>query len=239
MFICGTSAAAFSDEELKQLFRDNYVIIDGGGVLELKKRGLLNLINAEGAERIPWENGCCRYEECADGETEIYGVRRLRAGCGSYTGDFVNIEYSGSVDVKTQARNQYMEVKGPALTCGNGFFVVPYCINKRLYGLFCELRRYFILKAVRDNTPIYACCDTDGISPYLYRREQDYVLVLVNGNVQGYTEIPLEVKGICFDKIYRLNRKGEAEPVDYIKNGSSVVLKQEIEYLSATALIFI
>ena len=64
------------------------------------------------------------------------------------------------------------------------------------------------------------------------------MLVLVNGNVQSYTEIPLEVKGICFDKIYRLNRKGEAEPVDYIKNGSSVVLKQEIEYLSATALIF-
>lgn len=238
VFICGTSAAAFSNEELKQLFRDNYVIIDGGGVLELKKRGLLSLINAEGAERIPWENGCCRYEKCADGETEIYGVRRLRAGCGSYTGDFVNIEYSGSVDVKTRARNQYMEVKCPALTCGNGFFVVPYCINKRLYGLFCELRRYFILKAIRDNTPVYACCDIDGISPYLYRREQDYVLVLVNGNVQSYTEIPLEVKGICFDKIYRLNRKGEAEPVDYIKNGSSVVLKQEIEYLSATALIF-
>lgn len=90
------------------------------------------------------------YEECKDESLTVCGVRRLRATCRASAGDFVEVDYEGDICVQTEVYNQHMQRLAPAFVQGKGFAVNPYCLTDKLYAHFCDLRRYFVLKAVSE-----------------------------------------------------------------------------------------
>ena len=238
VFLSGPSADYFSDEELKTLFIDNYVLLEGGAVLALQKRGLLDLIDAVSARSIEPNTGYQSYEECADETLDIQGVRKLRASCRAMAGNFVEIHYKESARGMTEVKKHNMQKLSVGFAEGKNFAVLPYCIDKKLNALFCDLRKYFIEKAVKEHAPYYAISDIEGISPYLYRREKGSVLILSNGNADNYNEITLTVKGIEFTKINRIEKDGTKAQVKYDRNATQLTLKTPVEYFSATVLIF-
>lgn len=237
IFLTGSSADCFTDEQLCNLFTNNFVMLDGTGVLALQKRNLLSMIHAKTARKVEPYSGYQAYEECADDKLEICGVRKLRASCRQNAGAFVEVEYDNTVQAQTHVYNQNRKRLAPAFVSGTGFAVTPYCLTQQLGMQFCDLRRYFVTETIAAHTQRYAFCDIPGVSPYLYEQEDRSVLILLNGNVDTYPEIPLRLGGVSFTKVSVLNKQGDVVSVPFKLQGDFVVVKMELEYLSSTILI--
>jgi len=237
VFLCGSNIDCFTDGQLERLFEDNYVIIEGAGVLALKKRGLLRLIRARSVRTVPEDVGYHSYEEAADSSLRIDGVRRLRGSARSGVGTFTEIEYEDGVTVETVVRNQYMQTLAPAVVSGERFTVWPYLLNEKRPKQFCDTRRYFFLRTAARNTASYAICDLAGVSPYLFDGASGKVLVLINGNFDSFDEIPLHLGGLPPKKISVLRRDGSIAPVDFHADGSSILIREPFEYLASKVFI--
>lgn len=237
LFLTGSSVDYFTDEQLRALFAENFVMLDGSGVLALQKRELLSLIHAKTARKVEPESGYQTYEECADENLEICGVRNLRASCRKSAGDFVKVDYDNTVKVHTHVYNHFRERLAPAFVSGRGFSVTPYCLTEQLRIQFCDLRRYFVTETLVAHASRYALCDIPGVSPYLYQQPDASVLILLNGNADTYPEIPLRLGGVSFNKISVLDKKGEVLMIPFETQGDFVVVKMELEYLASTVLI--
>ncbi len=236
VFMSGSSMDYFTDEQLKKVFLQNYVIVDGSGALRLKERGLLSLICAKDARYVPAGSGYQEYEEIVDSERTVCGVKRLRASCRSMKGGFVEVEYGGQVCVETKIYNRHMQPLAAGFVRGKGFAVTPFQITEKMNAYFCDLRRAFVCETVGANTKEYVVCDKTGVSPYLYKREKGYALVLINGNVDGYNEIAFET-GVDFCRISAVQKDGAVSPVQYERNGNFVTVKTPMEYLSSVTLL--
>ena len=237
VFMGASSIATFTDEELCDLFAHNFVLLDGGGVLALQERGLLSLIGARRAENKGRDTGYHTYEECADKDLRIDGVRGLRASCRTTAGDFVEIDYEGEVSVKTEVYGYRMDRLAPAIVTGRGFAVMPYIINEHLLAQYVTLRRHFLLETVAAQQAPVAISLEEGVSPYLYLDKDKQVLILTNGNVDSFGEITLRLPHVSFAEIWRVGRDGKHAPVSFAREGDCVTLQTEIEYLSSTVLI--
>ncbi|MBQ8351962.1 MAG: hypothetical protein IJY20_07990 [Clostridia bacterium] len=231
------SIATFTDEELSDLFAENFVLLDGSGVLALQERSLLSLIYARSAANKGRDNGYHTYEECADKTLSIDGVRGLRASCRTAAGDFVEVDYIGGVSVKTEVYGYRMDRLAPAIVMGQGFAVIPYILNDNLLSQYCTLRRHFLLEAVTSYKAPVAVSYEEGVSPYLYLDGIRQTLILTNGNVDSFDEIRMCLPNVFFTEVYRLGRDGKKTPVRFRRLGHDVWLQTEIEYLSSTVLI--
>jgi hypothetical protein len=237
VFLSAWTIATYTDEELKALFADNFVLLEGGAVLALQERGLLALIHARRAQNKGRDNGYHTYEECADKNLYIDGVRGLRASCRTAAGDFVEVEYADDVDVKTEVYGYRMERLAPAIVTGERFAVIPYIINDTLLSQYCTLRRYFLLETVAAQQAPVAISLEEGVSPYLYLDGNKKTLLLTNGNVDTFEEIKLRLPRVDFTRIERLGRDGKCYPVSFTREGDCVTVQTEIEYLSSTVLL--
>lgn len=238
VFICSSTVDIMTDDEVKNLFENNFVIVDGGAVSVLASRNLLYLIKARSYEFKNEDQGYHSYEESADDSLRIDGVRRLRGSARLGVGPFAKIEYDGEVTVHTVVKNQYMETLAPAVTSGENFVVWPYSLASKRPKQFCDLRRYHFLKLAAEHTENYAICDVFGISPYLFKEEDKNVVILVNCNLDDYESVPLHLGGVAFEKVYEIGRDGEWIPLDFAKNGNAVEVFTPFEEMSSKTLIF-
>lgn len=237
VFMTESSADAFADEELRALFANNRVLLDGGCALALKKRGLLSLIGATNAENRGRDNGYHTYEECRDRDLCIDGVRGLRMSCRTAAGNFVEITYEKPVDVKTDVYGYRMDRLAPAMVYGENFAVIPYIFDDYLLTQFCTLRRHFLHEwVVAQNVPV-AICSEEGVSPYLYLDGDRRTLMLTNGNVDTFGEVAVRFQNVPFERAHRLTRDGKTVPVDFTREGDTVTFRTELEYLSTAVFI--
>ncbi len=231
VFLCGSVVDYLTDEEVRDIFKNDYVLVDGSGALALFKRNLLSLIGAERATLRVAETGYQSYEECTDG-TVIDGIKNLRASCRLAAGDFVEIEYTSPVTVHTKVFDHTAKALAPAIVEREGIFVLPYCLeDNKLWTQFCDLRKHFVIEWLKKKSFKGVICSIDGVSSYYYDGERKH-LILVNGNVDTYEKVgvhlPAEVK-----KIFRLRKDGSWREVDYERKGAEYSLSTELEYLSS------
>ena len=236
IFLCGSSIDYFNDDQIKSIFKDNFVMLEGTGVIKLKERNLLNLIGATDAVVRIAETGFQTYEECRSDDLIIEGVRKLRASARKGAGNFVEVVYSDNVDVKTDVFNERLEKLAPAYVDGKGFSVLPFCMDTKLLTLFCDLRRYFVSESLINNTKNLVVMDNTGINPYLFNSDDKKILMLVNSNVDNFDNISFRV---TFDikKISKIAKDGTIKSLDFNKDGNQVTVRDEFEYLSSTVLI--
>lgn len=237
VFLCGNSVSYFSDDELKKLFADNFVIIEGSGVLALKNRGLEYLICVKDTETVAEDTGYFSYEEAADKALVIDGISGLRASCRKGTGEFLKITYDKDVDIQTYVCNENMERLAPAVVTGNGFMVWPYILVDKHTKQFMDLRRYFMLKTVAEHTEDYIICDIFGVSPYYYKDNGKRVIMLLNGNMDDYDEIPLHVGNLIVKGIKLINKEGKEEEVSFEKENGRLTVKTPLEGMTSVVLV--
>jgi len=237
VFMTGSSMDYFDDDQLRNVFKDNFVIVDGTGALKLKDRGMLSLIGAKDAIIKPAESGYQTYEECTDKDLYIDGVRGLRASSRSAAGDFVKVDYIDPVSVKTDVYNEYMEKLAPAFTVGDNFAVLPYCILKKQLTLFSDLRRFYLEETIANATKDFVIMDDMGINPYLFNRENDKVLMLVNSNLDDFSEINFTVGDTNITKIKQVDKSGKIKPVKFEIDSNRVSVKTPLPHYTSTVLI--
>ncbi len=93
------------------------------------------------------------------------------------------------------------------------------------------------MKAVAGQSGAYAIGAMVGVSTYLYRRQADTVLMLVNANVDVLENPTLQIGGIAFTKIKRLCRDGSFSDCRFVQDGDEIVLNDTLDYLSSSVYV--
>ena len=238
VFLTGSNADFFTDGELCALFADNFVIGDATLARALEKRGLLSLIGATGISELSYENGEYSYEECVDDQTVICGVRKLRASARARClPPCTSIHYTNDVTVLTTLHNYTMQVVAAGMARGKNFLVLPFAVDKNEYAMYDDLRRHFVMEAVAEQGGAYVIGNAIGVSTYLYEREGDRVLMLVNGNVDIMEQPTLRVGNVPFTTLEKLGRDGTFAPCAFTREGDAITLDDTIDYLSSAVYL--
>lgn len=203
----GQSVRNFSVSQLRALFADNFVYLDGGAVLELFRLGLADLIGAESAERMPADRNLQSFEQVSDGRT-IDGIRGMRASSQYRAGDYVCIAYGGRAEIRTEVCRNTCERVGNGIAVGRNFVVNPYVINDFKFEQFNEMR-------VHSLKEIFAAAGTDtrlvysqfqAISPFLFEDGARFVVMLTNATLNDFADIRMQLTGIDFRSVAVLDR---------------------------------
>lgn len=235
----GDNMDNFTDDELKAVFADNFVWLDGSAVLRLSDRGLLHLISAkEGVKTFRHHNNAHVYEQLETGE-KLLGIEKFRSAVGS---DFVKIEYTEPVEVITRVYDNYLQVFGDCFVRGKNFAVLPFVIDKRAdfwwSYLFAEIRRFSLTSTLLSLENPVIVSEMSGVAPYLYETGKDWVLILVNNTLENFPKIKLSVKGVSFKKIFEVTKNGKRRKVSFTRCGDDVILKAPLGYMETATFIF-
>ena len=233
VFLFGDAVYIFTDEELKQLFANNNVVVDGGAVLLLKERNLLSLIGAKDARLYPAETGYQAYEQIA-GEEEIYGIKGFRASCRLAAGDFVKIDYNKETENKilSHVYNAAQTIEWNAFVQGKNFLINPFVVDKKLYTQFSELRRHFLSNFVEDKAKVLLNTRTECVNPYVYLNEKEAVVMIVNSTLENYDKTEFFIKGVDFNKIISVDKDGVLRETAFECDGGKVRVERPLPYMS-------
>ena len=235
VFLFGDGVYIFTDEELRALFKDNAIVVDGGAALLLKERGLLSLIGATDAVLYRAESGYQIYEQVV-GDKEIYGVKGFRASCRALAGDFVKIDYDKPVEKLSTVHNATGTLAWNSFVKGKNFLVNPFVVDKKLYTQFSELRRVFISDFAETQAKILLNSRFEGINSYLYHGEKETVVMLVNGTLENFDKTDFFIKGVVFDKIVSVDKDGQQREVAFQRLDDTVCVERTIPYMSTVTL---
>ena len=196
--ISGQYFSSCTDAQITSLLNEHCAILDGEAVLELKKRGLLNLIGAEDASVIKSDTGVAAYEEVANGRTYA-GLCRARLTLQNATGNLVAISYKDdtALEIMTQAYSPEGTAVAPAMVLiGGRTLIMPYAAYPGDWGTHrmtvrCELVQD-ALERMNGTTPTYVK-DAPYLQVYQYDTPNGKVISLVNTAGDDYDEITLHL----------------------------------------------
>ena len=231
VFLFGDAVYIFTDEELRDLFENNCVIVDGGAALLLKERGLLSLIGAADATLYRSESGYQIYEQIA-GDEEILGIKGFRASCRSAAGDFVKIDYVQNVKILSRVYKADGTIKWNSFARGENFLVNPFVINKMLLAQFSDLRRHFVAGFAEEKTKVLLSSRFEGVNPYLYNGKRETVVMFVNGTLENIVKTEFFIKGVDFDTIISVDKDGKEREAEYERTGDKVCVERPLPYMS-------
>jgi hypothetical protein len=232
----GGAADNFSSGELEKLFRDNFVLLDGGAALKLFKRGLGRLANITDARRLAPDTGRQSYEQAAEGEV-INGLRDYRASAQAKCGDYADLRYGGGVKLYSALYDHNRGYVGAGIAEGGNFAVFPYVCDALLYEQYNDLRRLLIYKILGARGGATVFTGRGGVSPYLYEDAEKYVLILVNSTVNSFGKIAFTAKNIAFKSAFRIGADGAVLPASLSADNGTFVIKEKFDYLSTQTLI--
>lgn len=225
----------FTDEQLKALFADNTVMVDGGAVLLLQERGLLSLIGATDAKLYQAQSGYQSFEEMA-GDEEIFGVKKFRASCRVAAGPFVKIEYGDAVTPLSYVYDAKRSFQWNGFVQKENVLINPFVVDRKLYTQFTELRRHFVSRFLEEKTAVLANTRYEGVHPYVYTGENETVVMLINATLEQFEKTAFFVKGVAFNNVLSVDKDGVTRPVSFAYDGDMLVVDRPLDYMSSVTL---
>ncbi len=238
IFLTGSNADYFTDDELRALFADNFIFGDASLAQRLAKRGLLSLIRATAVESMNGDDGEYTYEECRDENTVICGVRKLRASA-RVRGltPCLRVTYEEGVEILSDLYSYMMNPVSAGMAKGENFLMLPFIVDRSDYIMYDDLRRYFITESVAGQGNAYVIADKIGVSTYLYARESNRVLMVTNGNVDTFDKTVLRIGNVPFTSVKKLGRDGKLVDCPFTREGDVLTLDDTLEYMSTNVYV--
>ena len=225
----------FSDAQLRALFRDNRVILEGGAAKVLIDRGLGDLISARTYTEYKRETGIYSFEEIA-GDKVINGVHGYRADA-DRVGDYVSVAYENGT-VRSYVCNPVGERVGTGIFDGGNFLVLPYRMNAIRDEHYNDLRTTLLKDWLRGGQSPLVLTNHAGVYAYLFRQNKRYVLMTVNSTEEDFDTTDLELIGIDVSKIRRIDRKtGKIVRTAFEREGRCLRIKNKNEHLSTNTFL--
>lgn len=239
LFLTGATLPFFTDEQVKELFLYNFVIVDGGGVLAIEKRGLGELIALKTVERYPSDSGKQAYEQSAEILT-VGGKKGYKASCLEKAGDYVKIEYAKDVTALSRVYTPTREYFGLGAVETDRFAVIPYILSGLLFEQYNPLRREILYAVLKKRQKNYIQTGVGGVQPYLYKRGEGlgFALMLVNYTVNSFEKTAFSTD-IPFQKLLCVSRTGDLLSVPFERSENAVVAYLPLSYLSTATLLLL
>jgi hypothetical protein len=123
------------ESEIRDLFRNCFVILDGDAVDTLIDMGLGDLA---GITNVTWrkmDNGYQSYEQVVDG-CRYCGLDEARISCQTLAGDFLDVVYNDDAEIKTVVKNPQGEIIANGISVYNDkVYILPYGHFGDPYGM--------------------------------------------------------------------------------------------------------
>ncbi len=235
VFLVGGATELYSDDELKELFKNNYVIADGACAEKLLERGLGSLLHIKSARRCAPGDNLQSYEQAVDGFI-VEGKKKYRASCFEKAGDYIKLEYDCDVHVYSETYTSTREYFGIGAVETDAFAVIPYDLYGVYYEQYNPLRRTIVYEILKKRQKNYVQTGVCGLHAYTYRKGDENALILVNGTVNNYRKTTFNTN-IPFKKIFAVDRKGKLVEKSFVKTGDKVTVNLPLSYLSTATLV--
>ena len=235
--LCNSAVYNFTKEQLKELFANNYVILDGSAAIRLIRMGLGKLICAKSYKEHWEEKDIHAYEQAADG-VEVNGKKGIRAAV-RRAGHYVEIEYEDGVIPKSYVYDYHGNVMGYGDVEGQNFFIIPYIYTEILHEQYNDLRTSMLRDFVhrKAKTPIVSM-EYSGVYAYLYARNEGKALMLVNTTVESFEAIQCNVYGMDIRRVSVVDKvTGEVRKANFERKGDTLIVFEPFEYLSTQTLL--
>ncbi|WP_125764287.1 hypothetical protein [Companilactobacillus hulinensis] len=129
--LTGNFLNTLSNEQITEMIRNNFVLLDGDALIILNNRHLLNLINADSIEVIQPRTGKQVYEQFDN--LSLSGVTDSRITLQTHIGAYVKVHYLSDMPTESNAYNRYGEKVGPATVANDKFYIMPVTEHEK-YG---------------------------------------------------------------------------------------------------------
>lgn len=237
--LSGNYLAGLRNDEIEELFANNFLFLEGNCVKILFERGLNHLIGAESYCEMNAEEGDCSFEEAAEGKTYL-GIHRARASATVTCPTFLNITYREKpTEVYTYMCDHREEVVAIGEVRNGNAFILPYLCATKHHGLLMTMRAQILKDALSQiggfsTRIIYH--SLPYVSVYFYELPQFDVLLLVNFSDDEYEDVELYGLG-KYSAAELLNRKNATwQNADITYGENKVRLNHIIEPLSTVIL---
>lgn len=244
--VSGSYLRGLTDEEIKDLFANNFLILDGDSVKILFERSLNVLIRAKSHQILKWRDGECSFEQAAKGRRYL-NMDGARVSATVVCPRYLQLEYSEAPTVYTEMYDCRENYIGPALVAFDNCFIFPYMISEpalyasvpgKFHGLLATMRTEALQEGLRNakvcDTPV-VYHNMPYVSTYFYRGEKYDYLFLVNFSDDGYGK-SIVINGLpAYKKAWVCSRKNGQWEKAVLSNG---VLRTP-DGLPATASLFV
>lgn len=116
--------------QIKNLFTNHAVMLDGESAAILVEEGFGEFIHAKKGQWLEVHTGYQSYEQVDNGQ-QYTGISEPRMSLMQQTGDFYCLDYEGEVQVITNAYNEYHVYQGPVCVKVGQHFILPIAWNNR------------------------------------------------------------------------------------------------------------
>ena len=192
-----------TDEEIKDLFAKNFLILDGDSVKILFERGLNSLIKAKSYRQISWEKGEFSFEQSAKGKKYL-GMNGARAGLIITGPEALAIEYEEGVEIYTELFGFGQEYVAPCFVRAENSLIFPFVISQpAIYSPAVKEKHHALLHTLKEEAFKDGLQNAKGyLSPIIYHdmpcvttsyykgEEVDHIL-LTNFSDDTYEEVQL------------------------------------------------
>lgn len=237
--VSGQVLRSLGVQKVKELFKNNFVILMGDGVEALFEMGLNHLISAKSYERLVERDDPHTMEQLSTDE-KVCGITKLRATNHYASGDYINIVYDGETTVYTDMLNCFEQKVGDGLSRSEKALIIPFTpwYDAPLpYSLFTKLREYTIKKALYENAVNYFTVAQTNVSPYVFEKDGLTYVMCVNFSDDDYDflDISTDKKFSEFTLHTVENPSGATSKVEKTDDGYKI--KETLKGLEAFVLV--
>lgn len=227
----------FTKAQLTDLFKNNFVVLEGGAAINLINIGMGHLIHADGYDLLVAECAEHSYEEVDDG-IAINGIRGYRASAFGKAGDYVKIHYTKEVHALSKIYDFNNVCLGKGDVYEENFFVVPYVVRNLCFEQFNDLRTTLLKTALWEKSRSLISTDYAGVYAYLFNEKDKQTLILVNSTVNSFDKISFRAKGVDFTGIRYIDRgNAKIKNVEFERRGDRITLPLPFERMTTATLL--
>lgn len=196
--------------EIKNIFENNYVIMNGDAAYTLFKMGYGSLAGIKNAEWREEDSAYQAFEQVCDGKVYA-GISEARISSQVCAGDFLQIEYDKNPKLKTIIKNPKCETIAYGMTVyDNHVFILPYGkFNNGYEAHLNTLRQEIIKETIREikgyNLPVFLK-DAPYVAIYHYTKENKNYFMLCNCSDDELNEIKIYIGDLKINRLTEINR---------------------------------
>ena len=166
-----------TEDEIKELFAKNFLILDGDSVKILFKRGLNHLIKAKAYRQLSWEKGEFSFEQSADGKKYL-GMNGARAGVIIASPEALAVEYEEGVEIYTNLFGFGQEFIAPCFVRAENSLIFPFIISQTApYSPAVKEKHHALLHTLKEQAFKDGLQRAEGFSSPMIYHTMEYVSV--------------------------------------------------------------
>lgn len=242
--VSGQYLRNLEEEDVRRLFRDNFVLLTGDALETLADMGLGELADLKSLRWMERDGGEYAFEQVANGMI-CCGISQARASAAALGSDAVLAEYGGTAEVYTAFYDSFRRETGPAqvVAAGGRVMVFPF---GRLPGaaampqMFLNTLRREVLRDILLHKARLAAPVVEGpayLQPYCTRDEERLYIYLVNAALDPAAGWRLHIESADWRRASLYFSDGRREEMAVPPDGGALSFPQTVGPMETVLIV--